>query len=127
MPEGSASTNGLHIDLQTLDDLIAAYRAAAVQIGSAAEQIARRAKIPSWTDDPVSQEMAARFNDATFAGTYCSHQGMLAFEAAFRGVVDTLTQMRAEYVRTEGDLAAALRVIDGRPLFDPSYRPGEPQ
>ena len=109
MPETGA-IDGLRLDLQTLDKIIAAYRLAADQMRPVIRMIELETMVPSWMEDPTSHLMANTYNAATFDGPNSTHARMRKLQSAFQGIIDTFERMRAEYLRTEGDIAATFSV-----------------
>jgi hypothetical protein len=102
----------LRVSPEHLLRLAGAYERAAARMRPALDQIRRSARIEAWTQDKVSVEMAAHYNEQVFGpdGTgqspYCTYGAMRLYEQQLIAARDTILRIHADYVRAEADAAA---------------------
>jgi len=101
----------LRLQPHMIPALRAAIGTAVDQVNKSIVKLNRLGYIPEpWLGDEASGEVAAHYTLRAMDGPDSSHNALVAYHAELRRIHDTLHQMEADYLRTEGRTADTFRL-----------------
>jgi hypothetical protein len=100
----------LRLEPHMLPSLITAYQDAIGELRPLLIDLSRIGRIPrAWTEDPVTEQIAARFNEHAVDGAHSAYAALRLYERELQNILDALRRMEADYRSTEDTAAALMR------------------
>ncbi|WP_051385801.1 hypothetical protein [Actinokineospora inagensis] len=106
MESAYAGTQTLRIEPSAIPEALAAFRAAFAQVSEKVTAL-NGLEVPSWADDPISDEAAMLFVERTNGGGADSASKCLhGYQQQLQAVISALESAQAAYTLTEGTNSA---------------------
>jgi hypothetical protein len=110
MPDPDRRTALLRLEPHMLPELATAYGTALNELRPLINRLFRSGRLErAWTEDPVTRQIAARFNEYAMDGTQSAYGAIRRYEHELVSILDTLRRMESDYGSTEGTAASLMR------------------